>query len=265
MSAAAAAGETGSDRLQRRIVLRGEFRGYGANLGDHFARHGAAVAGGLAADQIVGLDAGGAFVDRGDAGIAKMLGGAGFLDVAHAAMHLQAERRDFLAQFGGAALDDGNHQVDERLMPLARLGIGIAVGVVHGGGGDVGHGTYRLGIGAHRHQHPADVGVIDDHAGRGLRRDARGPALHAISRIGHRPLIGALRNADAFHADGESGQVHHDEHVFEAAILLAHHVTDRAALVAVGHDRGGARMNAELVLERHARDVVARARATRRR
>ena len=46
----------------------------------------------LSRDQIDRLDSIGSLVDRGDAGIAVVLSGAGFLDVAHAAVHLNAER-----------------------------------------------------------------------------------------------------------------------------------------------------------------------------
>ena len=55
-------------------------------------RRRAAVARRLAADQVVGLDAGRAFVDRDDARVAVVLRGAGLLDEAHAAVHLHAER-----------------------------------------------------------------------------------------------------------------------------------------------------------------------------
>ena len=55
--------------------------------------------------------------------------------------------------------------------------------------------------------------------------------------------------------------VHHHEHVLEAAVLLADEVADGAAVVAEREHRGRARVDAELVLERHAAHVVARAEA----
>jgi hypothetical protein len=58
---------------------------------------------------------------------------------------------------------------------------------------------------------------------------------------------------------GESREIHHDEHVLEAAILFAHEIADGAAVVAIGEHRRRARMDAELVLDRYAMDVVARA------
>jgi hypothetical protein len=61
----------------------------------------------LAADQVHGLHAVGALVDRRDAGVAVVLGRAGLLDEAHAAVHLHAERGDLHAHVGGPGLGDG--------------------------------------------------------------------------------------------------------------------------------------------------------------
>ena len=84
-------------------------------------------------------------------------------------------------------------------------------------------------------------------------------ALHALQRIAMRLLHGALGDGDAFEADVEAGVVHHGEHVFEAAIGLADQKAGRAALFAIGHHRRGTGVDAELVLDRGADDVVARA------
>ena len=97
--------------------------------------------------------------------------------------------------------------------------------------------------------------------GPGILRRAGDAALHALARIGHCALVGAIGEADALHANAEAGEVHHHEHVLEAAILFADEVTDRAAVIAEGENRRGARVDAELVLERHAAHVVARAEA----
>jgi hypothetical protein len=107
----------------------------------------------------------------------------------------------------------------------------------------------------HQHQHAADVGMADDRHRR--RRAFDGPALHAIAGVGHGMLVGALRNRQALQADGEARRVHHDEHVLEAFVFLADQGADRAAVVAVDHDAGRAGMDAQLVFDRHAMDVVA--------
>jgi hypothetical protein len=61
----------------------------------------------------------------------------------------------------------------------------------------------------------------------------------------------------ALQPDREARVVHHREHVLEAAILLADQVAGGAALVAVGHHAGRAGVDAELVLDRDAAQVVA--------
>ena len=101
--------------------------------------------------------------------------------------------------------------------------------------------------------------MADDRAGRHAPLGPDRLALDAIARVGDRVLVRTLGDPDTLHADREAGQVHHDEHVLEAAVLLADEVTDRAALVAIGEHRRRARVDAELVLDRHAVDVVARA------
>ena len=63
--------ELQADRAQRRIGVRREMRRDLVDLRRDRARRGAAVARRLAADEVVGLDAGRAFVDRGDARVAQ--------------------------------------------------------------------------------------------------------------------------------------------------------------------------------------------------
>ena len=91
----------------------------------------------LAADQVGGLDAGGALVDRRDAGVAQVLRHAGLLDEAHAAMHLDRQRRDLHAELGAPALQHRRQQFDAGLAAGALLGIGMPVGEIHIGRHDV--------------------------------------------------------------------------------------------------------------------------------
>ena len=75
------------------------------------AAHGGAVGElQLAGDEVDRLDAVGALVDGEDAGVAEMLRGAGLLDVADAAMHLDAERGDLDRRIGGEGLGDRRQQ-----------------------------------------------------------------------------------------------------------------------------------------------------------
>ena len=70
----------------------------------------------------------GAFIDRRDAGVAEMLGGAGFLDEAHAAMNLHASRGDLDRALGAPALHHRDQQIDQRLRcrGLVLVGRGLA-------------------------------------------------------------------------------------------------------------------------------------------
>ena len=68
------------------------------------------VAGQLAADQVQGLDAGGAFVNRRDALIAVVLPGAGLLNETHAAMNLQRKGDVFQPRLAAVAFNNrGQH------------------------------------------------------------------------------------------------------------------------------------------------------------
>src|SRR5206468_7711233 len=93
----------------------------------HQAQYGlqrrAAVAGDLAPDEVIPLDTGGALVDRGDAGVAQVLGGAGLLDEAHAAMHLDAQGSDLSAGLRAPSFDHWDHEIDEGRVALALLRI----------------------------------------------------------------------------------------------------------------------------------------------
>jgi hypothetical protein len=88
-----------------------------------------------------------------------------------------------------------------------------------------------------------------------------GARLHALLGEGRRLLVGALGDRDALHADRVARRIHHDEHVLEAAVLLADEMADRSATIAELQDRSRARLDAELVLDRDAVHVVALAQA----
>ena len=82
------------------------------------------------------------------------------------------------------------------------------------------------------------------------RRRAGGPALLALLGVLHGVLVGPLGQREALEADRQAGVVHHREHVPHALVLLADQVADGAVAVAVGHDAGGAGLDAHLVLDR---------------
>ena len=136
-------------------------------------RRRAHVAQQFAADQIERLNAGRAFVNRDDAHVAILLRDAGLFDVAHSAEDLQRGRAELDGALRAPALDDRNHQLDERLVLLAHLLVGMALRVVERSGGDVGERAHRFDRRLLRHQHAPHVGMLDDRlrrcASRGLR------------------------------------------------------------------------------------------------
>src|SRR5260370_42633580 len=79
-----------------------------------------AVTYGLAANQIVGLDRGCAFVDRENSGIAVILRRARFLDEPHAAVDLHAEARDIDGKLRAPALHDRHEKFVDGLMTGSR-------------------------------------------------------------------------------------------------------------------------------------------------
>ena len=192
-----------------------------------------------------------------------MLRRAGLLDIAHAAVHLHAERGDLAADVGRERLGDRRQQRGALVRGRARLLVGAAMGAVDGDGGGVGNRARGAGERAHGEQHALDVGMHDDRAHAVLH--AGGAALLALARIGERLLGSALGDADALQRDREPRLVHHREHAGEAAVLLADQEAGGAALVAEHHGAGGRAVDAHLVLDRMRAHVVALRRASRRR
>ena len=109
-------------------------------------RSAAAVASELAADQVVCLNAGRAFVDRRDARIAQLLRHPGLLDESHAAVNLDRERGEVDGILGAPTLDDGNHQVGECLVAAALGLVRMQSGGIQSDGDDAGERTHRFGL-----------------------------------------------------------------------------------------------------------------------
>src|SRR6185437_910507 len=114
-----------SDRRQRPVTRLRERLLRVARLAKRDGERAALVAHDLAADEVVRLDAGGAFVDRRDARVARELRSARLLDEAQAAVNLHAEVRDLLRDLRAPALDDRDHQLGEREIAPARVGVGM--------------------------------------------------------------------------------------------------------------------------------------------
>lgn len=136
---------------------RGCSLGARAHVGDERCERSPAGQAELAADEIRGLDAVRAFVDRRDAGVAEELGGTRLFDIAHAAMDLHAERRDFVADVGGMGLGKRRQQ----LQPVAR-GCVAQRGAIDLSRCIIDERADGLGLRSHAQQHPANIGVIGD-------------------------------------------------------------------------------------------------------
>ena len=124
-----------------------------------------------------------------------MLGGAGLLDIAHAAVHLDAEGRDLDTDVGAPGLGDGGQQIEARVRRGTDLGVGVAPGDVVLGRGVVADGAGCLGEDPHLHQHTPHVGMANDR--NRLLPAAQRPRLNALPRMGDSPLVGPFGDGDA--------------------------------------------------------------------
>ena len=92
---------------------RGQLAVERLHLGQEVCYHSSAPHRDLAHDQVDGLDAVGALVDRGDPAVAQILGHAGLLDVAHAPVNLHADRGQLDAKVGAPCFGDGRQQLGQ--------------------------------------------------------------------------------------------------------------------------------------------------------
>ena len=89
-------------------------------------------------------------------------------------------------------------------------------------------------------------------------RGAHGLALAALLRVGQRPLGRGLGDPHALQGDAEPRRVHHREHAGEALVLLPDQPAGGAAPVAERHGAGRRGVDAELVLDAGAAEIVGR-------
>ncbi len=74
--------------------------------------------------QVIRLNGGRAFVDGQNLGVTVVLRGTGFLNKAHATVHLHAQAGHFQAGLGAVALDQWHHEFIKLGIGLAHLGVG---------------------------------------------------------------------------------------------------------------------------------------------
>ena len=128
------------------------------------------------------------------------------------------------------------------------------LGKVERNAGQVADPARGVDVGLHRHQHALHVRMLDDRS-HGVAAFGAA-ALPALAGVSERLLIGALANRHPLRPDSQSRGVHHHEHGGEAAILLAHQPGLRALVVAIDHDASRGAVDAELVFDSGAAQVV---------
>lgn len=85
----------------------------------------------------------------------------------------------------------------------------------------------------------------------------QGFPLHTVLGVFQRLLVGTFGHSYALKAHTEPSVVHHDEHIFKAAVFFANYVADGSVVVAKRHHAGRAGVNTEFVFEGNAAHIVA--------
>jgi hypothetical protein len=147
-------------------------------------------------------------------------------------------------------------QVDPLLTEVALGGIRVLAGDIGVGGQHIAKGAHCLDLRLHRQQHAPDVRVMDDRHPVAAALPCGPPLDPFLGKVARR-LIGALGDPNALQPDLLPGLVHHREHVRQTLVLPTRKIADRTVFLAKAHDASWARVDAELVLDRGALDIVA--------
>ena len=217
-----------------------------------------AVLGQFAPDQVHRLDAVGAFVDLGDAGVTDELLHSPFGDIAVPAEHLLRVDRDLEPAVGEVALDHRGQQRDDVVRGDALfLGLRLVAEIdlerppQH-------QRARRLVERLALEQHAANVGMDEQSIGLGLGIalvGKQGATLAPVLGVSDRILIGDLALRQALQAHAQPRRIHHDEHRRETLLGLADQPAGRAVVI---HDAGRIAVNPHLVLDRAAGERIAR-------
>ena len=215
-----------------------------------------AILGQLAADQVHRLNAVGAFIDLGNAGIADELAHAPFLDVAMPAKDLLHLNASVEALVRAIALQHRGEQADHVIRRLALFLARRLVAQVDQQAAPQVERAHPFGERLGVHQHAAHVRVDEQWVGLFLRlgRTGQGAALAAILRILHGVLIGGFGLGQALDANAQARGIHHDEHGGQALVFLTDHPSGCAVIV---HHAGRVAVNAHLVFDAAARHRIA--------
>ncbi len=154
-----------------------------------------------------------------------MLGGTGFLDESHAAMHLNTDGRHFDTDVSRPRLDHRRQQLDQPLAFAALSLLGVTLGNIKMRGREIGQCPRGLGRRLHRHQHVTHVRMLDD-GYRILPRPIHRAPLHTFPGVRKSLLVSAVRDSDSFETNIEARHVHHGEHAVHTVVFLTNQVSD---------------------------------------
>ena len=211
------------------------------------------------AEQVEGLDAGGAFVQHGDTAVAHVLLHAPLGDEAMAAVDLHTVVGGLEADFGHERLGDRGQEGQQGVGLLALFLVLAVLDDVHLLGGEVHHRAVAFGKGLHGQQHATHVRVDDDRVSGLVRRFRAGQRAHlqAVTGVLQATLERHLGVGQALQRGTQASGVHEGEHAVQAFVGRADQVAGSAVEV---HHAGGVAVDAHLVLEGAAAHAVALAR-----
>ncbi len=113
-------------------------------------------------------------------------------------------------------------------------------------------------MGLHPEEHPLDIGVLADGHALGVRVQHLGDmdALEPVLRVGCGVHVRGAGNGQSLHADAQTGLVHHLEHDLHALPFFAQEEAHAFAVVAEAERAGRGTLDAHLVLDTGAVDVI---------
>src|SRR5574344_1985131 len=203
----------------------------------------------LAAQQIQSLDAGGTFIQHGNAAVAHVLLHAPLGDVAVTAIDLHAMVGRFKAGFGHERLGNRGQESQQGVGLYTGFLVLAALYDIHLLGGVVQHGAVAFGERLGGQQHATNVRVHDDRVGGLVRSFRAGQRTHlqALAGVADAALEGDFGVGQTLQRGTQAGGVHKGEHAVQALVRRA---DQEAGGVVEVHHAGGVAVNAHLVLQR---------------
>jgi len=212
----------------------------------------------LSSQQIHGLDAGGAFIDGADLGVAQEHRDPVFLAVPVSTVNLHGLDDGLVRHLRGIPLADRCEQFDEIAVALPLLIIGGTIGPVE----PIRHRIDQAARGLHDRllgqQHTANVRMFhngDTRRGR-ISRVLDASPLNSFMRIIKGQVIGGGGLRYALGADPEACMVHQFEHHLNALVLFTDNPGTAGTVVSVRDGAGSGSVNAHLFFDARSPQMV---------